>query len=240
WHHGAAVCDYVGDYLKTYRMELNYNTIPIVALIECQEYPQVQEENDEQLLTSMMQLCEGHILNAVFLIGDCFQGDWCENSLHYLCRQRRVFQGNNLYSKGASYSMREKLLQSEIGRDYVFLGKDKLKSNVGMQVIREGEETYQVLLDAGENWYDAGKKIDFMLEGGNVIPLQITSLQQGTSKTADFILSGLPMRPKKTTRIHMEIHLQSESILQIKAVDMGFGELFPSSKQEWTEEIALQ
>lgn len=239
WNYETAICDFSGNFLKTYRMELNKKTIPIVALIESKDYEKMRGQNDNQLLEVVMELCQDHIINSIFLIGDKFQGEWCKASLNYLCRSRRVFQGSNLYSKGSCYAIREKAVPTDIGKGYVFLGKDKLKSNIGMKVMREGKEVYQVLLNAGENWYDAKKELDVIIEAGNVISIIITSLNERESKIADIALSGLPMRPQRTTRIHMEIKLWSEDRLRIFLSDMGFGEIFISSGLEWEEEFQL-
>ena len=65
-------------------------------------------------------------LNSVYLIGDGYRDGWADESLHYLCRGRRVFQGNNLYSKGACYGMMERLHPGEEWKEHVYLGDDKL------------------------------------------------------------------------------------------------------------------
>ena len=51
----------------------------------------------------------------------------------------------------------------ENGKNHVYLGQDKLKSNIGMKVRRQGEESYQALLDAGINWYEAQNTMEFYL-----------------------------------------------------------------------------
>ena len=38
-----------------------------------------------------------------------------------------------------------------------------MKSNIGMKVRRQGEESYQALLDAGINWYEAQNTMEFYL-----------------------------------------------------------------------------
>lgn len=77
-------------------------------------------------------------VSSVFLIGDGFSEEWMKDSLRFLCRGRRVFQGNNLFSKGACNGMQERIHVSPTGREYIFLGNDKLKANVGMDVMRQG------------------------------------------------------------------------------------------------------
>ena len=67
------------------------------------------EAVDEALLEIAQDACGKGLIGSIFLIGDGFQGDWMKESLRFLCRGRRVFQGNNLFSKGACCGMQEKL-----------------------------------------------------------------------------------------------------------------------------------
>ena len=47
---------------------------------------------------------ENRIITTVYLVGEGFEGGWMKNSLTFMCRGRRAFMGNNLYSKGACYA----------------------------------------------------------------------------------------------------------------------------------------
>ena len=50
-------------------------------------------------------------------------------------------------------------------------------------------------------------------------------------------LPGLPPRPNRTTRLQVCLECQSETVCKITVKDMGFGEMYPSSKKMWTETI---
>ena len=80
---------------------------------------------------------------------------------------------------------------SEEGKAHVFLGNDKLKTNVGMKILRRGEESYVALLDAGINWFEAEKTLEFYLQDGKSVELILTSLIGGGSKTATITLEEL-------------------------------------------------
>ena len=169
WDYQVVACEHDGMRLKTYRMECNKRTTPIVVLIEEQIFdtlviPDDEEDEavkqdayrmaDERLLDILQKLCEGRIVSSAYLLGEGFRNEWNKESLQYVCRNRRVFQGNNLYSCGACFGLMEKLEPGEESAAYVYLGKDKLKSNIGMNVLKQGRESYYALLDAGENWYE--------------------------------------------------------------------------------------
>lgn len=252
WNHQVLLCDYRDTCLKIFRLECNKRTTPTVVYIESQEYPlfMVEEfpkdelirkntmaEKDRKFLDIVTPYCEGNIISSVYLIGDGFKEEWMSESLKYLCKGRRVFGGNNLYSKGACLGMKEKLCESEMGKAHVFLGEDKLKANLGMNVLRRGVDSYFALLDAGQNWYDARKECEFLLETGDSFEMRVTPLNGRDISIVQIMLDDLPSRPDKTTRIHMTIYMKDVSTVVVHMEDMGFGDLFPSSGKTWQEEF---
>lgn len=254
WNHQVLLCDYRENYLKLYHLECNKRTTPVVVYIDVEEYPDflieelpvdgyvrkaAMEERDRRFLEILSEACEGKIISSAYLIGDGFKEDWMEDSLRYLCKGRRVFRGNNLYSKGACLGMKEKLCESEKGSSFVFLGEDKLKANIGMKVLRRGVDSYFALLDAGQNWFDARKECDFILEDEPVFEIRVTPLNSKEAVVVEISLDDLPPRPEKTTRIHLEISLKSAQRVVLRMEDMGFGELFPSSGKNWQEEFEI-
>ena len=108
-------------------------------------------------LKAVKEFCEGNYVSSIYLLGSAFEEQWYKESLKYMCQNRRVFLGNNLFSQGAAYGAKEKMLVSEAMSDFVFLGKDKVKSNVGVIACKEGKDTYVPLLEAGMNWYETSK-----------------------------------------------------------------------------------
>ena len=248
WTYQAVACEHDGMRLKTYRMECNKRTTPIVVLIEEQIYdtlviPEDTEDEDtkqgayrladERFLGILKKMCEGRIISSAYLLGDGFREDWNERSLQFLCHNRRVFQGNNLFSRGACYGLLEKLEPGEVGSKYVFLGKDKLKSNIGMNVLRQGKESYYALLDAGENWYEATKECEFLLEGDREIAFVVTPLTGKNIETRQIPLEGGNKSGAPFTRYRLEMSMSAPETVQIKVSDLGFGELFPSTDQIW-------
>lgn len=254
WQQQVLVCDYAGERMRFFRMECNRHTTPVVAFMEKEEYPfltgaaGIEEEAlreslfkqlDERFLRLAQKVCEGRMITSVYLIGEDFSEDWLKESLRFLCRSRRIFQGNNLYSKGACYGMIERLFPSETGKNHVFLGEDKLKANIGMKLKRRGEDSYYALLDAGCGWYEAQSSVDFLLEDGNSFSLLITPLNGREVKCAEVTLEGLPVRSGAFSRLHMELKMTTESNVRLSVEDMGFGELFPASHQVWTESFEV-
>lgn len=254
WLHQVMVLDASEDVLKVFRLEMNRRCTPVVAFIEKNEYPEIdfgKQPKTKMALENFRSSMDGQILEiakgcfrdrmitSVYLIGDAFAGEWCMETLRFLCRGRRVFQGNNMYSKGACYWAKEKEQQTELGKGHVFLGNDKVKANIGMKVIRDGVERYFAILDAGQNWYECKKEFDLILERGRELSFLITPLNGKEPRIAEITLDGLPDRPAKATRIRVDIICVSESQIRIHIEDMGFGEMYEASGLDWTEEFEI-
>lgn len=238
WKGQVLACDYDEEMMRTYRLECNRRATPVVAFVEENSYPKMCSE-DSMLLSVLEKNCQDRMISSVYLLGRGFEGDWYRESLRYLCRNRRVFRGNNLYSKGACYAAREKLMPDDIGRQYVFLGDDKLKANLGMRVLRRGQDSYYALLDAGINWFEAEKKCEFYLETGNSFSIMVTPLNGKETKEIEIILNDLPKRSDRATRVAMSLSMQSEKNVSLTIEDLGFGEIYPATHKIWQEEFTI-
>lgn len=238
---------YHGNYMEFLRMECNRRTHPVVALIhqEEEEFPSRASlsgmgDGDAQLDRRFLEYAQEKIgagrTTSVWLIGDDFSEEWLKSSLKFLCEGRRIFLGNNLFSKGACYGMMERFNPSEAGRQYVFLGEEKLKSNVGMKILRRGEESYLALLDAGSNWKKAHTSWEFYLREENVVEFAITSLNGSGQRMVPVELDGLS---GDVARIRMTLTMAEENLMVAEFEDLGFGEFRPAENRHWRQEIRL-
>ena len=253
WKNNVLIYDY-STHLKSLQLECNKRTSPQVVFIRNGEYPaisrvvfsedeekknQQKKQLDEMFLQVVEEEIQGNMISTVYLLGDGFKDNWASESLRTLCRNRRVFQGNNLYSKGACYGAVERVNPGTEGKSHVYLGNDKLKANIGMKMLRQGSDSYFAILDAGTNWYETVADFEVILENENVIDFLITPLTGGNVMDRQIVLEGLPDRPERTTRlrIHMEMSAVNQAVITIE--DLGFGEIFPSSGKAWTQTISL-
>lgn len=254
WAYHALVCEHDGSRLRTYRMTCNKRTTPIVALIEEQlfetlplpatdEAETVKEDAyrlaDERFLEILQELCEGRIVSSAYLLGDGFREEWHKDSLRFLCKNRRVFQGNNLFSQGAVYSLLEKWSPSDAGKEHIFLGEDKLKANIGMRLLRRGKESYYALLDAGENWYDLHKTCEILLGEEKTVALVITPLTGKNPQIKEITLSGAKKTEAPFTRYLLEVSMACADTVQVTVTDLGLGEFFPADGRKWEESFQI-
>lgn len=243
--------EYRGTKVLAYCMDCNRRTTPVVCSVDAWEHdmpPYEPMPEDEVLRREKMerldrefdgiasQVCMNTAVSSVYLIGDHYSDEWMKASLRTLCMGRRVFQGNNLYSKGACMAMQERVHSSEVGRAHVFLGQDKLKFNVGMNMLNQGEETYVALLDAGVNWYEAEHTFEFYQRGDNEFDLLLTSLLGGELRKERIVLED--MLPGMS-RMKANIFLTDEKSLVLEIEDLGFGNFREATHQVWRKEISL-
>lgn len=251
WKRDVLLLDFSGKFVKSYRMECNQNTTPIVAFIDPSAYHSFETEGlenimqdspeaheyDERLLSIIENLTDNRLFSSVYFIGEGFKQYIFKESVKLMCRKGRVFEGNNLYSKGAAFSAKNRISKTVLSENHVFLGNDKLKSNVGINVVKRGENGYLALLDAGINWFEAKKECEVILDKGNRLSFVITPLTGKNPEVVDITLSDLPKRPPRTTKLSLKLSMISESRMEIIIKDLGFGELFPASNTEWKEVV---
>ncbi|MCR4866777.1 MAG: hypothetical protein K5921_07620 [Lachnospiraceae bacterium] len=241
WKQDVLVYDFSQRNLKGYHFCVNRNSRPQVAVVDETIHPIVAGDvNKDSEFCDVIKIdTKDSVVSGAFLIGNGFEDDWCHDSLKELCRGRRVFKGNNLYSKGACYAARERLIDSDMNQSLIFLGKDKLKANIGMNLLRGSEESYYAILDGGESWYDAKKEFDIILDKDNTFEILITPLDGRNVRSIEIVLDGLTQREAKTTRLHLNVFMESDDRLRVCATDMGFGEFYPTTYQLFTRQIEL-
>lgn len=253
WNHEVLLLDFSTQCLKTFRMECNSNTTPIVAFIDPGNFedfcpsdiegliPDSEEARrmDARLSAIVEGITGARLFSSIYFIGEHFNKDIYKETLKQLARRGRLFGGNNLFSKGAACSAKNKLSKTVFSENYVFLGNEKLKANIGINVSNRGENAYLALMDAGINWFEAEKECEIILNQGNKLSFVITPLTGKNPEVVDITLNDMPKRPPKTTRLHICLKMVSESRIKVSIKDMGFGELFPACNIEWNEVIDL-
>ena len=245
WRHSCLICDFGEERLKTLLLEVKRHTRPATVTGAQEEHPELErqddrEEMDEAFLSIFRSVSDGRIIDTVYLIGDGFAGEWYPKTLAVMCRNRRVFQGNNLYSKGACYGGKAKRPGGGVsGREYVYLGSDMLRVNVGLLTEKRGKETCLSLLDAGMNWFDARGECEFLLDADHTFTLRLTPVSGKKLREVVVTLSGVPERPPFATRIFLAASCPDAETVRLRMEDRGFGEFFPSSGLAWEESLPL-
>lgn len=191
---------------------------------------QGREEMDRQFYELVKELCEKHIVSTVYLTGVGFYEKWLKESIDYLCVKRRVFQGYNLFVKGAGYANLS-ILGMGNAKDYQFVCSGRTLVDIELEVEKEDKKVMVMLSKAGTNWYEAGARAEGILNDTREIKFKVISSVSKNSRDVYVELRGFPPRPNKTTRIEIVLAYKNERQCIIQVKDMGFGDFFKASDE---------
>lgn len=194
---------------------------------------------DQILCSCGEKLLEKKLFSTVFLTGKGFERqDWATGFMKLACNRRRVFVENVLFSKGAAVKAGDYLAQGT-EFPYVFVCEGRLKAEVALKVMRAGKEILLAVASYGDNWYESKSSLELILDDQKEIEFIISHLDSRKKRIVSVPLSGFPERPRRTTRIQMNIGFTDENTMAVVIRDNGFGELFPASDTVIRQEVIL-
>ena len=206
--------------------------------IETNNFGTLIDNKDEKFLFLLKPTFAGEEISSVYLTGDGFDGNWMKQSLQFLCHNRRVFAGKNLFSKGACYAGYRKSVSSEEW-PFVYMGEQELKVNLSIKVLNHNEMQFISLLDAGENWYESEFSCEVILDGTKEIEFWVQRPDSRQASVEILELKDLPERENRTTRLRITAKPVSDRSIRLLIRDLGFGEIVPSSNKIWEHEISI-
>ena len=251
WYHASALFEYNQSHISSWLMKTDSRTKPALVRVLPGEkvelgYPSGRSSEewdtrrDQKFLELIQNTFREEVVSSTFLIGDSFDKTWAVESLQYLCRKRHVFQGRNLYTKGACYAMCRKLHIGKNLDNYLYASEDMVEYNIGMQMDIRGQNTDYMLISAGINWYEAQCSCEILLKEGKELVLYARSLRGGDASSFSITLDGLPDRPPKTTSRRLPLEFESATTCRVRIKDLGCGEFFPSSGLTWESVLNME
>ena len=196
------------------------------------------ETADTALSEYMDEKMKSNIVSGVYLSGEGFYMQGWEKTLSVLCRNRRVFKGNNLIVKGAADGARE-FFYSPVLDQYLISCKGRTSVKVTMSVKHKGRESVIVLSDIGEYWYEAHSTAECIMESPTEAKFEIQDIINRTNESFKIDLTEFPKRPPNTTRIEVNFRYLEENKFEIRIKDLGFGDFFESSGMTVKREITI-
>jgi len=249
WTYDVALLEYRRNEIIGSILHLDRKVSPIVVSITEMGRISLEEKHgrkmtssewnikkDQMFLSLIEEVLGERPVSCAYLIGSGFDKSWTEQSIAYLCNRRRVFQGENLYTKGACYGVRERVDEKEL-KNYLYESEDMVRCNIGMEMLVKGNPTYVTFVQAGINWYEAHFNCEFILENEKEVVLLLHSLIHSQKKEFVISLTDIPDRPPGTTRLHLNLRFISRETCNIKITDLGFGDLYPTSNKVWESAI---
>jgi hypothetical protein len=212
-------------------------TVPQVVTIEESGRLQLGEDRDADFLKILQKAFDGRVVSSVYLVGDGFDGEWMKDSLVFLCRGRRAFVGNNLYSKGACYAAY--IRDHEDEWQYIYMGENEMKFNISLKVKNQGNLEFFNLISAGKNWFETRGECEVILGGSSEVELWKQLPNSRTASIETLELTDIPARPDRTTRLRITASPVADDKVEIVIRDLGFGELFRSTDKTWRYTMSI-
>lgn len=243
----AVLFKYDNNNFKEYFLSKNKNTTPWIVDIKEQNFPELTYEfsdtsiSDENKDTAFVKIIEKSFENrkisCVYLAGEVFEGDWMRASTRLLCKNRKVFLGQNLFVQGAAYMAMNKSSNKEC--NMIYLGEYKIKSNILVNIIINNEETPYPLIEIGTSWYNADTVFDVILNNDNKVDFIIRGIGKNNEKIESIFVGEFENRPQKITRLRISLNLYSQNLFDVVIQDLGFGEIFESVGIRYKKKIEI-
>ncbi len=234
--YNVALFEYSKENSFSFILSRNASTKPQVVTVDKQSND-MTSCNDLDFLNIAKSTFGNKVFSAVYLVGDGFNGEWMKESLTFLCRGRKVFLGQNLYSKGACYAGLIKSTDKDW--PFIYIGDNDLKFNISLKLIDKGQYTFYSLLEAGRSWFEEKGECEVIIDGNSEVELYMQKPEQRMATTQVLELIDMPERENRTTRVRIEAVPLSDTSVQINITDLGFGEISPSSGKKWEHTITI-
>lgn len=250
YREDTVICDYQKDYLKSYYFHRHGARAPFTVSIERMDYPDMQvmkpraeeiaEASGERYLDEtfrqvILDLESKYDFGLSYMIGDGFKGGWMDQSLNRLCEHGRVFQGNNLYSLGACYCLKQLVEPTPTLEDYVFLSKQDIFYEIGMCCRRQGvwdgskQPEYMEIFQRGSAFESCKKTLYLVPEGENELVIEAKALSESENKTVKVDVSELAPKNAGLSKWKLSLEFTDNQTLVITVEDIGLGQVMPGS-----------
>ena len=237
WMHDVFLFSCGKNAVSSYDLSRDMHTKPQMITIHATGAQELGEEKDEAFARLLTNCFANRSVSSVYLVGDGFDGEWMKQSLAVLCRGRRAFLGQNLFSKGACYMARIR----EMGENwpFIYMGENEMKFNLSLSVVEKEKKKVLNLVSAGKNWFEIKKTCEVILSGTPQVEFLKQLPSSSTPQIQTVELEDLPVRPDRTTRLRITASPVANDKIEVEIRDMGFGEFFPATGRAWKSIIMM-
>lgn len=245
--NSVAMFEYGTEGMDYYRLDKKYQG-------RTQIYSIVHEDMKEEMSYSMLfqdvetldkhfaQLARERMketyISTVFLTGPGFNDKWIEETTKVLCDGRRVFMGQNIYTKGACYHAKYGAYEAD--KDCVFVSEASIPFDIGVSVGDVGgRNKFYPIAVGGREWYNMNGKVTLFLDDTNRVEMIYRDKISKEHVKEIIEIHGLPKRPPKTTKLSLEIELYDGKTGAIIIRDVGFGKIYPTTNKIYRKEFSI-
>ncbi len=178
-------------------------------------------------------------VSAVYLTGSGFNDTWISESQKVLCDGRRVFVGQNLFTKGACYHAKNGAYEN--GNDIILCTQGSIPFDIGVSIgDLEGRNRFYPIAIGGKEWYNMHGKVTLFLDDTKRIHMVYRDKVTKDMEKEVIEINGLPHRPPKTTKISLEVEMYNETMGAIIIRDEGFGSIYPTTNKIYRKEFSVK
>ena len=248
WAHNVGLFEMENNMLLYSQIDIDKKTVPyIVGVIQKDlsdgiDWAALEKEGASHIsyafLNAANTALHKQLVTTVYVTGTGFEGSWADEALKELCVGRRVFRGQNLFTKGACYAARELAGEGKL-EQCLFLDEDMIACNVLLRVYHDASVQDVLLAKAGALWSEVDSSIDVIPDEEEEIRITIQDVLKHETRAHMLSLSGFAGRKNKMTRFTIRIRFADSNTCIVTLKDNGFGEYCPSSNRVWERYITV-
>ncbi|MCL2404406.1 MAG: DUF5716 family protein [Defluviitaleaceae bacterium] len=172
-----------------------------------------------------------HDIGSVICVGGGFEMLWAREAVSAIFTQSQIRMYKNtklVTAEGAAY-VAAKILGITKGRSVSIEDNHQLHVDIGIST----GDVFLPLAQMGTFWWQKHQSTLILVNSPVNGELNITLAQRTyageSSQLGNYNLTGLPARPKGTTRLRFGVNFKSNTDMTLSVEDLGFGELFPKT-----------
>ena len=247
WVNDVALFDYGLDGLRYCQLTFGRKGTPVAVVADCIDlsddisYKMFSELSSERLAHAFESIANltlhKKIITSLFVTGRGFEGEWATDVLRRLCMGRRVFLGQNLYTKGACYAARA-IAQNRLP-EYRFLPEECIKASVSLRVYHDAQAYQLELASMGDNWKTAGNSCTLIMDQCNELEFTVNDAVRRDTVLEIMTLDGPVRKERRSTRLQLTFRFISRDMAVVKLRDIGFGEFYKTNYRVWEQILKI-
>lgn len=247
WLNNVGLFSFDEEGFSYSQINIDRRTLPWIVgvternLTDIFDYSMLQDENVDSayaFVNTAGAVLHKQMVTTLYVTGNGFDGGWAADALQQLCNGRRVFRGQNIYTKGACFAARELAGEGKL-EQCMFLDEEMITANVSLRVYHEAQMQELVLVRAGSLWAQVDESVDVIPDKEYEIQITIQDVIKHQTKAHMLSLNGFSGRENKTTRFTVRIRFADRETCVITLKDNGFGEISPTSNRIWERCIRI-
>lgn len=241
WMNDVGLFDFDEHSLSYYQISINRRIQPSIAGLKKKDFTDTlnysmlkqKRANASYAFENIAKtVLYKQIITTIYFTGKGFEGGWANEAIKSLCAGRRVFIGQNLYTKGACYAAKELSGDKKLG-GYILLNDEMTTSSVWLRVYNDAKIKEELLAEAAIPWYEVNRSIEVIPEGEAEIEVLLRNIMTKETVRERLIPDHFPSRPNRMTRLEINLTCTDQSTFKIAVKDLGFGDSYPETGQVW-------